>query len=98
MIPLMAARVMHGATSEAARIDTLFRLATARFPDDEEAGVLRNRLRLLHEQYETHPGDAADLLAVGDSPVDQTLDPIEHAAWAGLAAVVLNLDETISKQ
>jgi hypothetical protein len=28
----------------------------------------------------------------------QTLDPIEHAAYATVAATLLNLDETITKE
>ena len=32
------------------------------------------------------------------SPRDAKLDPIEHAAFASLCAMILNLDETLTKQ
>ena len=40
---------------------------------------------------------AADLLSVGDSPRAPDLDLVELAAMTGVANVLLNLDETISK-
>ena len=41
---------------------------------------------------------ATDLLAVGDSPRDKTLNEPELAAWTIVASTILNLDETISKR
>jgi len=38
------------------------------------------------------------LLAIGESERDNGLDPVEHAAWTTVASVILNLDETITKQ
>jgi hypothetical protein len=36
------------------------------------------------------------LLAVGESPADPRLNPVELAAWSMAASVVLNLDEAMS--
>ena len=41
---------------------------------------------------------AVKLLGVGESPRDRRLDPAELAAWTTVASVILNLDETITKQ
>jgi hypothetical protein len=41
---------------------------------------------------------AKQLLAVGESKRDEALDPAEHAAWTMVANLILNLDETITKE
>ena len=38
------------------------------------------------------------LIDVGESSRDSRLDPAELAAWTTVASVILNLDETITKQ
>ena len=37
------------------------------------------------------------LLAIGESPRDKSLDPLELASWTMLASGVLNLDETLTR-
>jgi hypothetical protein len=37
------------------------------------------------------------LLSAGESPRNETLVPIEHAAWTQVAALLLNLSETITR-
>ena len=48
--------------------------------------------------YRLHSGEAAALLAVGASKSDPKLNPKELAAWTTVASIILNLDETITKQ
>jgi len=38
------------------------------------------------------------LLKQGESPRDAALDPSELAAYTGIASLVLNLDEMVTKQ
>ena len=79
------------------RIAFAFRLATARRPTAEEAGVLR---RIYQEQlavYRSNAEAATKLLSVGESPRDDKLDPLDLAAWTTVATTILNLDETITK-
>ncbi len=79
------------------RITLAFRLAMAREPSARELAVLG---KLFGEQLAAYRQDAAavkKLLAVGESPVDGKLDPAELAAWAMVASVILNLDETVNK-
>ena len=79
------------------RLSYGFRLAVSRTPSQPEMGVLR---RTWHEQLAelSNDGHAAErLLAVGEAPTNATLDPIELAAYAHVARLILNLDETITK-
>ncbi len=74
-----------------------FRLATCRRPDAEELGVLRAIFDLAREKYQADPEAAKQLLEVGESPRDASLEMSELAAWTIVASTLLNLDETITK-
>jgi hypothetical protein len=47
--------------------------------------------------YRANADAATKLLAVGESPRDERLDPAELAAWTTVASVILNLDEAVTK-
>jgi hypothetical protein len=62
-------------------------------------------LDVLTGGYESYLGEfkadgeaAAALLAVGHSEVDEELDAAELAACTAVASVILNLDETVTKE
>ena len=94
----LAQRVMiDGGTTPAERLTMAFRLATSREPTPAEQGILLNRLQRLHVQYRDAPAEAAAILDVGESPRDESLDVVEHAAYTGLCTLILNLDETLTK-
>jgi hypothetical protein len=93
----LAQRVMKSSDQDAACIETAFRLATSRQPTETESRILINRLDQLKSQYSAAPEQAKQLLSVGDSPRDEELDAIEHAAYAGLCSLILNLDEALTK-
>ena len=95
---VLAQRVIEKAGPEAGdRIQMAFRLATSRIPSAGELEILLRRLEILKRQYSTKEEEARKLLAVGDSPRNEKLDAIEHAAYAGLCSLVLNLDEALTK-
>ena len=77
-----------------------FRAATGRSPEQKELTVL---LRLLEDQeavFSVDPGSAEKLLAVGDSgPTTPGAgeSPAQLAAWVSVARMLLNLDETITR-
>lgn len=73
------------------------RLLLARQPSDEELRVLTDLWRNRLAAYRADPAAAAALLKVGESPRDETLDPASHAAYTSIASVLLNLDETITR-
>lgn len=74
-----------------------FRLATARSPSDMEVDVLVRQYEGQLAAYRRDAEAAKKVLAVGESPVPEGLDSAELAAWTLVANVILNLDETMTK-
>jgi len=87
-----------GGKNPADRIRFGFRLATARTPEAKEVTVLENLARDQLAQYRRNQAAARKLLAVGESRSNPKLDTSELAAWTTVASVILNLDETITKE
>ncbi len=95
----LAERMMtEGGASPAERLSYGFRLATSRFPSDKELAVLASLLDQQLERFRADKEGAAALLKVGESPRNETLDASEQAAYTLAANVILNLDETITKE
>jgi len=94
----MAQRVMRTAQTPQDRVILAFRLVAARKPDASELAVLMRRLDILRDVYAGDVAAANKVLQVGASPRDERLDPAEHAAYASLCLLLLNLDEVISKE
>ena len=84
--------------SEAARLDAAFRDATARAPNAREKEILLARLATLRRQFAAAPDEAQRLASAGEFPRPESLPVIEHAAWTALCSLILNLDETLSKE
>ena len=96
---VLAQRVLAaGAAEDAVMIARAFRLATARAPEAAETGVLAARLGKLRAHYAANRPSAAVLASAGEAPRPTTLDPVENAAWTALCSLILNLDETLSKE
>ena len=72
-------------------------MATSRLPTPQELAVLKQAYNRNLSEYRRHPERARDYLQVGESPRDNRIDLAEHAAWAGVASLILNLSETITK-
>jgi hypothetical protein len=87
-----------GGKTLAGRINYAFRLATGRIPDDQERAVLLEQAREALDDYRQHSDQATQLLSVGATKSDPRLDPKELAAWTTVAGIILNLDETITKE
>lgn len=75
-----------------------FRLLTARQPTSTERELLNEARAEYLAAFRADPAAAKKLLAVGQSPVVDRLDPVELAAHTVLANVLLNLDETLTKE
>jgi hypothetical protein len=80
------------------RVRFAFRRATARTPDAAELAVLVRGFEQYRRTFASDPEAARRLLAHGDSRPDPRLDPVELAACTATAGVILNLDETITKE
>ena len=87
-----------GGKTPAGRIDFAFKLATGRAPDSKERAVLLEQAQQALAEFRKNGDEAKELLAVGASRPDAHLDPKELAAWTAVAGIILNLDETITKQ
>jgi hypothetical protein len=92
----LALRVIREAKpDDAARLRYGFRLCVARDPDPFEDSTLRNVLSQEQERFRQKP-DAAKALMPKDAPVG--LPASEYVPWFSLARVMLNLDETITRE
>lgn len=75
-----------------------FRLATGRRPQPGELDVL---LQVYEDQrlvFSEDPVAARKLLSVGESKPRSELEAMDLAAWTTVMSMILNLDETISKE
>ncbi len=79
------------------RLAEAFRLVAARQPSQQELVVLEKHFTERKNELATKPDMAKLLLKVGESPVDETLDPVESAALMETLALVFNMDEVICK-
>ncbi len=95
----LAQRVLRegGATAEG-RLTLAFRLATARPPRPVELQILRAGLEEHLAQYRGDRAAALKLLSAGESRRDGRLNVAELAAYTAVASLLLNLDETITKE
>ncbi len=84
--------------SDPDRIDQVMQRVVARKASEAELKVLAVGLQRSRDQYKQQPDEATKLLLVGESPRDESLDPVEHAAWTSLCLAVLNLDETLTRE
>jgi hypothetical protein len=90
-----------GGQTDADRLSYAFRLCVARTPTPAEKDVL---LELLHKQEQrlaTGWLSARDLTGFGvsdKSPLPPDFNPNNWAAWTIVSRVLLNLDETITKE
>jgi hypothetical protein len=59
--------------------------------------ILTRLLNANLERFRKDPESAKKYLAAGESPRDESIDPIEHAAWTVVTQTILNLDETLTR-
>jgi hypothetical protein len=90
--------IVSGGATPQDRLAHGFRLCTARQPSERELAILTDQLQQHLAHYQGDAEAATRLLSVGESPRDAVLDPAEHAAYTMVANVLLNLDETITKE
>ncbi|MBI3472433.1 MAG: DUF1553 domain-containing protein [Candidatus Solibacter usitatus] len=80
------------------RIAYGFRLVTARRPTPEESRILLAGFHHHRDTYQTDLQAALKLVSQGESPRNEKLDVSELAAYTSAASLILNLDETITKE
>jgi hypothetical protein len=93
----LAARLLHEQDDDTARLGAAFLLLTGRRPDARESEILALALREQHEHFARDPAGAAAYVRTGESPADELLDPVAHAALTALVQAVMNHDEAQRK-
>ncbi|MFM7319403.1 MAG: DUF1553 domain-containing protein, partial [bacterium] len=84
-------------TTDEDRLKWLVQQALVRPPTGQEISLLQAALAKQRAFFSEHPAQAEELLKVGESARDASIPLVEHAAWAQVCLLVLNLDETLSK-
>ncbi|MBK7927053.1 MAG: DUF1553 domain-containing protein [Bryobacterales bacterium] len=90
--------VREGGATAQDRLRFGFRLATARFPNERELGILAQALAHHRDRYASDAAAAEKLLAQGEGKRDASLAAADHAAFMTVASMILNLDEVVTKE
>ena len=93
----LAERMLRKSTPEE-RIQRGYRLAIARAPRPSEMRVLLDVLQASETRFSKDAEAATALVTTGDSPHDERLEVAQHAAWTIVASMILNLDETLTRE
>jgi mono/diheme cytochrome c family protein len=97
--------VTNGGASDADRLAFAIKRCLARDPTGDEVKVLREFVEKQRERFNQPKADPMALLVDDDKQkegfqamIPQGMTPADMATWTALARVVLNLDETITKE
>ncbi|MEO8078622.1 MAG: DUF1553 domain-containing protein, partial [Acidobacteriota bacterium] len=82
-------------SDDAARNREAFRALVGRAPDETESDILARLFAEQRELFARNTGDAAKLLAVGESKSDATLPPVVVAAMTTVVNAIMNYDEFV---
>jgi len=90
--------IKQGGAAARERLGFAFRLATSRAPTDAELAILVAEFEDRLAEFRADPAAANAYLAGGGArKPDPAIDAAELAAYAAVASLILNLDESISK-
>jgi hypothetical protein len=90
-----------GGANDSERLAYAFRRCTARQPDWKEVGALLTLLSKQQERFsqaEAKPWDLAANDPANPPALPEGITPPQAAAWTAVSRVILNLDETITKE
>lgn len=79
------------------RLSFAWRTVLARTPDSAERTLLRQTWQTYRDRFAADPAAARKLLQVGEAPASDIASPIDIAAYALIANLILNLDETLNR-
>ncbi len=92
-----AERILAQKGNDTARLRWAFAEGLSRAPEEKELAVLTATLKRERGRYAKNEPAARAFLSAGESPRNAGLTPAEHAAWAQVAVLVLNLSETVTR-
>ncbi len=87
-----------GGENDSSRLAWGFRLCTGRSPEPHEQSILQRVCDGHRQHYQASVPEAEKLLATGASPKNATLDAVEYATMTMMGNLLLNLDETITRE
>jgi len=90
--------IQEGGASLEKRVSYGCRLLLNRQPSEVELGLLTDVYQEMHSHFSEATDAASELLAVGESSVDSSIDSIDLAAMTLVANTLLNLDEATSRR
>jgi hypothetical protein len=94
----LAQRMIHeGGEAPEDKIAYAYRLATQHRPPTDHEAVLTGSFNDYLDRYRADRRAALELVNVGDTPRDETLDIAELASYTMVASMIMNLDRTITK-
>ena len=94
----LAQRLIQSEEGFDARLDLGFMLLTAHPADELARAVMRETYEAQLPVYQADKDAAVALISAGESARDESLDAAEHATWTVLASMILNLDETLTRE
>jgi len=93
----LAELVVSSTPCEQERLQTAFFRVLCRAPQPDEEKLLIDACHKAAERFRHNPASAAELIHVGSSAVDPSIDPVELSSWTIVMSMLLNLDEAICK-
>jgi hypothetical protein len=93
----LAERTLESSKSTEERITFLYRTVLSRRPDADELRLVTTALAKQLELFAADPAAAKKVVHAGESKPRGIAPDVETAAWTMIANLVLNLDETITR-
>jgi len=84
-----------GSKNDDQRIETAFRRCVSRYPSAAEKQLLADFLQKQRRYFADHP---TEVQQIATTKTSETAPTPEFAAWVALSRVLLNMDETITKE
>lgn len=95
---VLAQHMLKNGRSIDEQIDYAFTALTSRLPDPKEKMVLKELYNEELQDFSHNPKRMKSILAVGEYPLDKTLNPAQLAAGTIVASTVMNFDEFLIKR
>ena len=96
---VLAEKIIHdGGPSVDERLTFAFRSTLSRLPDDSELQTLRQIHDEQRKRFQADKTAATALIKRGEEPIAESVDAAQLAAWTTIANVLLNLDETLTRE
>jgi hypothetical protein len=95
---IFAERIIKSKDTLEEQISHGFRLATSRYPKEEELNILVNLYNSQYQYYRQNRDKAYQVLSVGEKPRDMNIYSVKTAAMTMVANTLLNHNETYTKR